>query len=158
MCGQGSLFTLPNLLGFCLKVPSALYFLYHSLESLLIVICFVADLFATKKEKRKWVEAFHWVVRQWTAPPGSTQSARKWRATYQARAQYTHKLFSNEIRQKWNLIQQISQLTFSLHSLLILCYLRGSLSPPWQSRSIHYVLPLFNLVGKFNFQMNTVPF
>lgn len=143
------------LLGFHFKVPSALFsvsFPWISTDRNLILWLIYLP------QKSRGSEWKLWVARQLAAPLGSAQSAWKWSAMYSLRARRTHTLSLprwNKTILQFDPANLSAYLLFQLlsHSLLF----TGGLSSPWQSRSIHYVLPLFNLLGKFNFQMNTMP-
>lgn len=141
MCRQDSLFPLSSLTafgGFASKSPQLcifFFFLYHSHESLLVVIWFCGWFICSRKG-----EVVSGSFSQSSLAAGAATGQRAISSkmkchvlspcsTHTNKHTHTRKLFPNEIRQYYNLIQQTSQLTFSFSSLPILFYLQGLSRP-----------------------------
>lgn len=170
MCRQDSLFPLSSLTafgGFASKSPQLcifFFFLYHSHESLLVVIWFCGWFICSRKG-----EVVSGSFSQSSLAAGAATGQRAISSKMKCHVlspcsthtnKHTHTR-ANSSPMKWDNTTIWSSKPLSLPSLSALFpfsfIYRGCLAP-WQSRSIHYVPPLFNLVGKFNFQMNTVLF
>lgn len=141
MCRQDSLFPLSSLTafgGFASKSPQLcifFFFLYHSHESLLVVIWFCGWFICSRKG-----EVVSGSFSQSSLAAGAATGQRAISSkmkchvlspcsTHTNKHTHARKLFPNEIRQYYNLIQQTSQLTFSFSSLPILFYLQGLSRP-----------------------------